>query len=422
MDKPRIKNIDYIKFSLNNITQNSDINFNQINELLSLIDNASKKVILPIITIQKKLKSLMSQYMNDYSTMKTKAEESMTQLTELNDDIHATTMTISSIAVNRSKVDDHNKLILLFEAVTNNIALFDSLANTKEYNNIISAFNQLTTDEDLFEPNEELNLLDKEIKLKKIKKKKKKLTTAGSSRNNKAFNQSHKKDKKEKSNDKDKDDNNDNDDKESNNETKSNKKKGKADNELLELIQKEYPTSVYIQKLSRTFLRRRLFKKVIYINQFTFDKNTQSTMEDKLKSSGDSTIYKYGKFTFDFESQQTQKQYATFISFFEGYLKHSFVQSDSSLKTITMSGKISLALNDLINQVFRGNGIYQEHNVHFVKIEFYEFYEELVSEFNPKEKNIKINCDEKLLKQLHEDWKGLVIVREYVENHRKNEN
>ena len=48
-------------------------------------------------------------------------------------------------------------------------------------------------------------------------------------------------------------------------------------------------------------------------------------------------------------------------------------------------------------------------------MEFYEFYEELVSEFNDKEKNVRIIfCDEKILKHLREDWKNLEIVRDFV--------
>ena len=55
------------------------------------------------------------------------------------------------------------------------------------------------------------------------------------------------------------------------------------------------------------------------------------------------------------------------------------------------------------------------------KLEFYEFYEELASEFNEKEKNVRIIfCEEKLLKHLREDWKNLEMVRNYVKQ-RKSE-
>ena len=54
-------------------------------------------------------------------------------------------------------------------------------------------------------------------------------------------------------------------------------------------------------------------------------------------------------------------------------------------------------------------------------IEFYEFYEELISEFNDKESNVKIiNCDEKILSNLKKDWESLQLVRNYVLKKKKN--
>ena len=56
-------------------------------------------------------------------------------------------------------------------------------------------------------------------------------------------------------------------------------------------------------------------------------------------------------------------------------------------------------------------------------IEFYEFYEELISEFNDKESNVKIiNCDEKLLNNLKKDWESLQLVRNYVNKNKKSQN
>ena len=55
-------------------------------------------------------------------------------------------------------------------------------------------------------------------------------------------------------------------------------------------------------------------------------------------------------------------------------------------------------------------------------MEFYEFYEELVNEFNEKEDNVRIVfCDEKILSLLREDWKNLELVRNYIKKLKANE-
>ena len=61
-----------------------------------------------------------------------------------------------------------------------------------------------------------------------------------------------------------------------------------------------------------------------------------------------------------------------------------------------------------------------DFNVEKVELDFFEFYEELVSEFNPKESNVRIeNCDDKTLKNLLDDWNMLKQVREFVDKCKK---
>ena len=76
-------------------------------------------------------------------------------------------------------------------------------------------------------------------------------------------------------------------------------------------------------------------------------------------------------------------------------------------------------MNELIDRVFKQD-LLKELNVIKTILEFYEFYEELVSEFNEKDNNVRIIfCDEKILKHLREDWKNLEIVRNYVKPKKK---
>ena len=102
-------------------------------------------------------------------------------------------------------------------------------------------------------------------------------------------------------------------------------------------------------------------------------------------------------------------------------LKQQFAKLDEENKDYIIGGKIGCSLSELIDRVFKQD-LLKELNVIRATLEFYEFYEELVSEFNEKDENVRIIfCDEKILKHLKEDWKNLEIVRNYVKQ-KKSEN
>ena len=95
-------------------------------------------------------------------------------------------------------------------------------------------------------------------------------------------------------------------------------------------------------------------------------------------------------------------------------LKQQFAKIDYEKKEYIIGGKIGCNLNDLITRVFKQNLLKELFVVEAI-LEFYEFYEELVSEFNEHDKNVRIIfCDEKVLKHLREDWINLEMVRNYV--------
>ena len=72
-----------------------------------------------------------------------------------------------------------------------------------------------------------------------------------------------------------------------------------------------------------------------------------------------------------------------------------------------------------MNKIIRKN-LFNEFNIIKACIEFYEFYEELINEFNDKESNVKIiNCDEKIYNNLKKDWESLQLVRDFVNKNKK---
>ena len=81
----------------------------------------------------------------------------------------------------------------------------------------------------------------------------------------------------------------------------------------------------------------------------------------------------------------------------------------------------------MLKNVFENEILIKEFSVKFVVIEFYEFYEELISEFIPENLNenlrkkylTRINFDEKNYKHLVDDWHSLQEVRKFVEKCKK---
>jgi len=203
----------------------------------------------------------------------------------------------------------------------------------------------------------------------------------------------------------------------------------KQDMDLLEYLQKSFPTSNYVQKISKTFLRRRLFKNVIYRHNFEY-KPDGGYFDDKIRSSGESTIYKFGKFTFNFINNEIFIKNSNFDkleNFFSKNFKQYFKLIDINNKKLIFAGKVNLLINDLLKNVFENDILYKEFSVKFVVIEFYEFYEELISEFIPENlsENLRkkylsrINFDEKNYKHLVDDWHSLQEVRKFVEKCKK---
>ena len=196
----------------------------------------------------------------------------------------------------------------------------------------------------------------------------------------------------------------------------SNKKKIKPirkrklkDVDLLAILQKEFPNNSYVHKVSKTFISRRLYKKVIYRHIFEY-KEDGNIVENKLRSAGECFVYKYGKFIFKFENDEIQNT-DKIDEILGKELKQQFAKVDTGNKEYIIAGKIGSLAIELISRVLRQN-LFSKLGV--VKV--------LVSEFNEKEKNVRIIfCDEKILKSLRDDWKNLEIVRKYIKQIEDNE-
>ena len=391
-----ISSSKYIGSTLENIMLNSYLNLSKMKEVMDALDNAAKAIIIPVLKIQKKISLKFDSFAKDYNEIKSKAESANKEIITHQDGTKKDYMNITDIQLNQKYANNHENMILFYQHIANNIDLFTKLINSEEYDQLIKGFESLISDKEIFEEKEiekeeekteekkEIEKIDKEnIKIKKTKKK---LNTNKKIKKSKKNVNSKNKDKK--------------------------KRKKKEKKDLLDLLQKEYPTNPYVKKVSKTFLSRRLNKTVIY--RHTFDYNIDGTIaENKLRSAGESTVYKYGKVTFKFVNDEI-KNTDKIDEMLGKELKQQFAKIDNDNNEYIIAGKIGCSALELIEKIFKQN-LLKELFVTKANLEFYEFYEELVSEFNEKENNVRIIfCDEKVLKHLREDWNNLELVRNFI--------
>ena len=406
-----ISSSKFIGSTLDNVILNSKINLIKMKEVLNTLDKAAKAIILPVIKIQKKISKKYDIFAKDYNEIKDKNESINKEIFSNPEERKFDLMNISDFQFNQKLVNSQENMISFYHNINNNIDIFNKLINSAEYNKLIKGFDELIPDKEMFAEEEKEKEKDKEKEKEKEKDKDK------DKNENEKTNQENKKSKKtkrptqKKNNKKSLKKLSKGKDKKNKEQTPRRKKK---DRNLLELLQKEYPTNAYVQKVSKTFLSRRLNKNVIY-RHFFYYKEDGNIEENRMRSAGDSTVYKYCKAIFKFYNDNiinTEK-----IDEMMGKeLKQQFAKIDYEEKQYIIGGKIGCGLNELITRVFRQN-LLKELFVVEGLLEFYEFYEELVSEFNEQDKNVRIIfCDEKILKHLREDWKNLELVRNYVKN------
>ena len=374
-----------------------------------VLKSKASQIIVPLLKIQKKVSMKFEIFNKDYNEIIKKAETACKEINTHLEENKSDNMNLTDVQLNQKYANDHENMIKFYENTINKLDLFTRLINSGEYANIIQEFDKINNinDNNNIENNNNENEINMKDDLEQLEK-----NYVILRRNNKKNNikkligiNSNKILKKLGSNSKPKK-------QEAKNE--SIKKSKHNSNDLLEALQEEYKDNYYIQKLSKTFLKRRLFKNVIYRHIFDYEEDG-NIKDDKLRSSGESTIYKYGKFTIKFKNDEIKEDICdNLIKYFQPALKQCFIKIDNDNKQLIIAGKMINLLNEFLEKFIKKN-LYAEYNIIKITVEFYEFYEELVNEFNEKESNVKIiNCDEKYLKILRQDWESLNTVRDYV--------
>lgn len=380
----------------------------KIRQAEKALKSKAAQIVVPLLKIQKKVSLKFDVFNKDYNDIIKKAETALKEINTHLEENKSDNMNLTDVQLNQKYANDHENMIKFYENVTDKLELFTKLINSNEYANILQEFDKMINNdvnnndnnENEINLNEELDNINKNYVILRKNNKKNKVTKLIGINSNKILkklgpNNTNQKQKKTE-------------------EKKSITKKVKNSTDLLDLLQNEYKDNYYIQKLSKTFLKRRLFKNVIYRHIFDYEEDG-TIKEDKLRSSGESTVYKYGKFIIKFKNDELNEDICDkLVKYFDSELKQCFIKIDKENKQYIIAGKLINLLNEFLEKIIRRN-LYVEYNIIKIIVEFYEFYEELANEFNEKESDVKIiNCDEKTLNNLRKDWISLNIVRDFV--------
>ena len=187
--------------------------------------------------------------------------------------------------------------------------------------------------------------------------------------------------------------------------------------DLLSKLKRKYPNVKYIKKLTKTFIQRRLNHKIIYEQHFEYTSN--EIKDNKIKSSGDKTSYKYIKLNLEVESNLYIEKV---INRLKGEFKDGFfyLKNEDNENNIELSGKLIKPLFNLKNNIFSNISVIKELGIKKAKIYAYEFYEELAHEYQkPDSDNIKIEINEKTIQKLFDNYNMLNLVREFVKRNKK---
>ena len=187
------------------------------------------------------------------------------------------------------------------------------------------------------------------------------------------------------------------------------KKLGTKEKDILTQLKKKYHSSKYVKKITKTFITRRLNHKIIYEQEFDYS-DINDIKNTRIKTSGDKCSYKYVIMCF---TMVNNDKIEDLIKYFEEQFKiNYFIRRKEN--TMEIGGKIKDPLLPLIENVFKKPFLKENYNVNQCKIFSYEFYEELINEFDISDSNVKAVFEDKMYTTLTDNWKMLTLVRQFV--------
>ena len=462
MDVSNQQEVNNTTMPVEYLLTNININLDKIDDISKLLKKATRLVVEPVKKINISFMKEIHEYKNKFETMKAqinnKKKETETsegedkendhndhnEVNEVNDHNNDKENSILSDELLITN-EDHIKFSDLLEKVTSIVTLFNNLFKSNEFEELMSKFQEVcsifpngceniinhimcedvsSNDDDIFSEKNNTNgylnghsngnITKSKNKNKLLGRKKKR---SGSVSNNKTPNKksssnkdnnnssSPKKSKKKK--------NEANGDKEGDNININNNEdeaKGKKlnDEECTDKMKEEF-NNVY-KGITKTFLTRKLTKKVIWSNNFDF------TNEDPFKDQREiikSATYKYVKLQLTLNKNVKEIDSNNFLSLVQTLFKKYILSSKD--KNMIVAGEITGELEEFVEK-FKDIEMIRSYNIDTMNAEVYAFFEEIYIEFDEKDESIQHNLTNENVEALKADWVVILQMRQFWKN------
>lgn len=181
--------------------------------------------------------------------------------------------------------------------------------------------------------------------------------------------------------------------------------------ELLLKIKRKFSGSSFVKKLTKTFIKRRLNRKITY--EHVFDYTGDKVIDNRIKTIGEKATYKYCKFIIEFSSLTALNNENVITHITNLFKQNYFIEKQTD--RLIFAGKLNDNLLSLIDSSFKLKILKEKFSITKARVYSYEFFEELAQEFDISNGNVKSHFDDQSLNKLIDNWKMIEKIREYVD-------
>jgi len=409
-------NPEDIRSTLNNMKINLSLNLGEIKKVEDMLDKSSQGILEPVRRLNsffiKDVKNFKLQYEKILEKVSKKSESLEEKLKK--DEEEATNFSINEeVNLNALLANDHPKLNEYLNKSLKIVGLFNDLFNTREFNDLISEFkaqfekSPLNGDSNIIndlmaedEDSERENTINKKFsKKKKFLNSKRKRPSENNNKNGDLSidaNESQNgkvKSKKIKS---------------SQNSSAEKVKNKLSDEECVDIMKNAFPD---IKTISKTFLTRKLTKKVTWSSEYDFD---YGDFEKNQKEIVKSATYKYIKMTLNVKDSNQYNFDSGLIKIFTGKLKNHMIKIDNNNDTISIAGDLDkMELEEFLTNLKNLN-LKENYKLVNAKVEIYAFFEELFMEFESEESDefhIFKNMNDEEIEKMKNEWEKIKKLR-----------
>lgn len=390
MDKANhMSNEEYLKWTLENMKISISFNLNKITEVSTLLSNATRGVLEPVRRISsiysKKIGAAKKTYEEALKKIESKKEMIEGYSQSSKEEININLITEEN-KCNAALSNDYSKLVDMFSKIVSIISAFNELFESSQYSKLVDTFHELADKNDPC--NEDTKSINSEKSEKNnILKKKKKRNLLKTKLKRSEF-----KAKKQQ------------EDEES---IEKKRSKKLSDDEVVERTKKQFPD---YKGLNKTFLTRRLKKKIIFIGECDYTASDVKFSKNEFGKSGLS--YDYVKFTLSLNNPSYNSDFTNLL---KSFLNYHVVKIEPQDNKIIIAGDIKGKYEDFATQ-FETTELKKKFGLMNAKIEIFMFLEEMFSDFEFKnDKNFFHNLTNEKITSYKKEYEELMQIRKVYE-------